>query len=189
MRTIKRILSQLHRYVLWALISAVVWAFVFTRITDASPKRKVTVYTDAPAVSEITLEAKLEEELPDGIKMVKVRHFTYAAFNSDAPSEADILILSESSVKEHLDMLSPIPRDPREGDYVEGGSLYGIKVFDLASGSAVCGEYFTYTYIVSETPNQNYYLCFNNDSIHLGGWNGSADDAALIIAEKILSMK
>ena len=188
MRVIKRVLSQLHRYVLWLLISAVLWGFVFTRITDTSKQKKVTIYTDAPAVSEITLAAKLEEELPEGIKMVKVRHFTYAAFNSDEPKEADILILSESSVKEHIDMLSPIGLEPKEGDLVIDGALYGIRVFDLDSGRGAAKDFFTYTYIVSESENENYYLCFNKDSLHIGDWNGSADDAAFVIDERLLTL-
>ena len=37
-------------------------------------------------------------------------------------------------------------------------------------------------------PNENYYLCFNKKSMHIGVWNDGRDSAAVSIAEKLLTL-
>jgi hypothetical protein len=44
MRFLKNIVSQTHRWILWALLSAVFWAWIFTLLTDTVPAKKVTVF-------------------------------------------------------------------------------------------------------------------------------------------------
>ena len=80
MRILRNIWSQLHRFVFWALISIVFWGWIFTLITDAPAARKVTLYVNTNAPRDKELVLKLEEDLPEGIRFVKVHPFSYAVF-------------------------------------------------------------------------------------------------------------
>ena len=60
LRVLKKILSNIHRYILWALLSIVIWSFVFTRITDTSPEKKVTVFAHTPELAAEELSRYLE---------------------------------------------------------------------------------------------------------------------------------
>ena len=53
----KGILRNLHRYVLWALVSVVFWAWVFTRVLDAPAGKKLVVYADMPDLDRAALSA------------------------------------------------------------------------------------------------------------------------------------
>ena len=62
MRFWKNVLSQLHSFVLWALLSAVFWGWIFTAFVDDAPAgKKVVIYVDAPVRMERELDARLED--------------------------------------------------------------------------------------------------------------------------------
>ena len=88
MRVLKNIWSQLHRFVFWALLSTILWAWIFTLITDTVPEKKVTLYVQTENCRSMELTLKLEEEKPEGIKMVKVHPFSYAVFGDQELLEA-----------------------------------------------------------------------------------------------------
>lgn len=181
---IKRILSQLHRYVILAMASFIFWAWIFTLLTDTVPAKKIVLYSDAPVFDDQGLSAELEKDLPDGIRMVQTHPFSYAMFDTSEPLSADLYILSESDIGILLDQLLPIP-DGTDG-YVSEGTVYGYLLHD-ADGTFSRLDSFS-RYKTPEKEDENYYLCFNKDSIHLGSWNGSDDDAALFIADRILAI-
>ena len=79
-----------HRFVFWALLSTILWAWIFTLLTDTVPEKKVTLYVQTEDCRSVELTLKLEEEKPEGIKMVKVHPFSYAAFGNRELLEADV---------------------------------------------------------------------------------------------------
>ena len=82
MKFLKNVFSQLHSFLLWALVSFLVWSWVFAFATDAPAAQKVTVYCNVPALEDTALAAKLEENLPQGLKMIQVRSFDYVMFDT-----------------------------------------------------------------------------------------------------------
>lgn len=181
---LKRILSQLHRYALLAMASFIFWGWIFTLLTDTVPARKIVIYSDIPQMDESALTAELEKDLPDGIRMIRVHPFTYAMFDTSEPLSADLYILSGTDIGILLDQLCAIP-DEAEG-FVSDGTLYGYLLHDAGGSFSRLDSFCSY-----EKPGEaedNYYLCFNKDSLHLGSWNGSADDAAVMVADRILAM-
>ena len=44
MRVLKNILGQLHVYVVWLILSAVLWGFVFNFVTDAPAEKKLVLF-------------------------------------------------------------------------------------------------------------------------------------------------
>lgn len=161
MRVIKNIFSQLHSFVLWFLASALFWMWIFNFVTDVSVEKKVTVYCDVPEIRDTALAVTLEEEMPQGLKMIKVHAFSYVMFNMDAIGYGDIYIVPESKIEEYADFFAP------EDD--------GIIVYDASSGTGIAQEYITYG-------DEDYYLFLGAGSAHI------EDGKALEVAQHLLTL-
>ena len=194
MRIIKKILRNLHRYVFAAFLSVIFWAWIFTFVTDTVRAKKVTLFVNVPKCECTELEELLDKERPEGIRMIKVHPFEYAAFLTDEVETCDIYILSETDVKNNIDRFCPIPSE-FYGKYsfevfTEGESVYAIKIYDAQAQKGVLCTFIDFVPSPeSGLPNEDYYLCFNKTSVHLGTWNGSKDGAAVSVAELIMSIE
>ena len=182
---LKSILRNWYRYVLWALISLVFWSWVVVRVTDTIPARKVVLYADLPALDGEGLELKLEEDMPEGIRFVKAHAFEYAMFNQQAVLKGDLFLVSDRFVDEFIESFVPIDPAafPGASFYEKDGVAYGVCVYDEAAGLCTAGDYVTYL------AGERCYLFFNAESMHLGAWNGSSDDAAIAIAQQFLGLR
>ncbi len=163
MRVLKNILSQLHSFILWALASILLWAWVFGLATDTSYGKKVMIFCHVPAIQDVELTMDLEEDLPEGIKMVQVHPFDYVMFDTVSITRADILIIPAIDVPEMGDEIVPL-----EGET-------GIQVYDPDTGEGVLLDYITYG-------DEAYYLYLGAGSAHL------KDGIAAEIARKLLDM-
>ncbi len=166
MRVLKNIASQFYLYLLWLLVSVLVWGWVFTRITDTAPEKKVTVFVNAYAVEARALSVELEKSMPEGIKMIRVRPFSYAMFEESSILGADIFIIKGSEIESYRDSLA--------GD--------GIKIYDARTGHGAARQYIRYT-IDGEAP-EDYYLFYGVESVH----TGEKDEAAFAVAQTLLNM-
>ncbi len=164
MRVVKNILSQLHTFVLWLLASALIWGWVFTIVTDTSPEKKVTVYCHVPTMADTALAAALEEDMPQGLRMIQVHTFDYVMFGKDLFDRGDIFIVPASEDPAFVQDLLPV-----EG---EGGT----KVYDAATGEGVAVDYIHYG-------DEDYYMYLGSGSVHL------EDGAALAVARTLLEME
>ena len=73
MNAVRGIFRNLHRYTLWLIVSIVLWAWIFTLITDAPAQNKLLLYAEVPAMDRAGLAAVLEEDMPDTIRFVEAR--------------------------------------------------------------------------------------------------------------------
>ncbi len=182
MQVLKNIWSQLHRFVFWALLSTILWAWIFTIITDTVPEKKVTLYVQTEACRSQELSLKLEEEKPVGIKMVKVHPFSYVVFGDRELLEADLYAVREAEAEAMLQGFAPLDGESLDADgrelYIRDGVCYGIKL----SGPGETGAAAAY---MGYEPGESYYLFFNANSLHLSGGDG----AALRVAEALLKLK
>ena len=110
MRAVKNILSQLHTFVLWLLASAIFWGWIFTFVTDTSVEKKITVYCEVPQMEDRLLAAALEEDMPEGLRMIKVHPFSYVMFDMESIGKGDIFIIPAAD-REELDLLGDVQRD------------------------------------------------------------------------------
>ena len=197
MRVLKNILSQLHTFILIALLSTIFWAWIFTFVTDTAPEKKVTVFFDVPAVAEKQLDIELEKDMPDGIKMIRVHTFDYAMFDDGSLQQGDIFIIRRSNMERYAPDLAPL--DPIFWNY-DGNSYYyrssegvilGLMIYDgssaslVDSNSALLGaDFVNFTFPDSEP--EDYFLCFGAKSLHYDGNDGAVDTAALWVAFDLL---
>lgn len=162
MKMLKRILSQLHSFVLWLLVSALFWSWIFTFVTDTSADQKVTVYLKVPEVQATELAIALEERMPEGLRMIRVYSFDYVMFGLDAFYQGDIFVVPESEIETYMDVLSPAEQP--------------VKAYDAATGTGIALNYIRYA-------DEDYYLYLGSGSVHLE--DGRAED----VLQTLLSMK
>ena len=176
----RNILRQLLLYLLCIILSAIFTTFIFNRITDTVPEKKVSVFAEVRSVKSAELEMALDRDLPEGIKMVKVRTFDYDLFGFAGSSGADIFIVEESRAEEYMEHFAPAAEflEPRDifKYYMHDGEPYGVLIHSGAVGGA--SEYFAYE------DGKDYYMFFGNASAHPG-----TDGAASYVADQLLKMK
>ncbi len=176
---IKRILSRFPVYLLWALASVILWSYVFSFITDAKPARKLSLYISIDQIEEVELAARLEEKgLPDGIRMIKVRPFSYAMFSDQDLLSADLYIVRASEAESWRDSFRPLP-DGMDGDLELGNGAQGIRVYDAETGVGVFDDLIDYS---ASGAAEDCYLFFGAQSQH----TESCDGAALWLAGRFL---
>ena len=179
MQFLKNIGSIFHRLVLCALLSAIFWGWVFSLAMDVKPEKKVTLYADCPAIDDIALAEKLEEDLPEGIKAMEVHSFDYAMFSQDIVS-SDLYILPASKLGDYPDAFTGSEmRLGAEALTLEDGAVV-YKIYDGQTRSGILTDYITYWN--DDTPPEDYYLAYGLNSVHL------ADGAAQFIAEQLLQL-
>ena len=179
MKALKRILAQLPLYLVYILLSSILVAWVFGIASDTSREKKIVLYADAPAMRQTELSLKLEEELPEGITMIRAHPFRYALFDSGKIGQADIVIIPESRIDELREGLLEIPGDDPAARFYKGRE--GIKVYDAASGAGILTDYVVYG-------EEDCYLFFGALSLHVGS-ERSVDGAAFEVADRLLSMR
>ena len=161
MRALKNILSHLHIFALWAVLSAILWGWIFTLVTDTSPHKKVTVYCHVPELQDKSLAIALEENMPEGLKMIKVHSFDYFMLNTQSIDKGDVYIIPASETEQFAEDLA---------------TAEGIRVYDSATGTGIATEYITYG-------DEDYYLFLGAASVHLD------DGKALAVAEALLAIQ
>ncbi|MCH5339732.1 MAG: hypothetical protein J1E03_13190 [Acetatifactor sp.] len=164
MKILKNITSQLHTFVLWLLISAFFWGWIFTFVTDTSHERKVTVYCHVPEVQDVTLAVELERQMPEGLRMIKVHSFDYVMFDMESMELGDIFIIPASEIETYAEWLFPV------------GEEQGVKVYDAATGEGIATSYIRYA-------EEDFYLFLGTGSVHL------EDGKALEVAMALLNLQ
>ena len=129
----KRVLGAFGRFllpaVLWALMAAIFTGFIFSRITDTAPRNKITLYADCEIRNAPELAERLEKELGSAVRMVQIRPFSYAMFDSSQLKQADLYIIPDSRKTEYAGWMDPEA---------------GTTVYDPDSGIAAAAEWFQY---------------------------------------------
>ena len=151
-------------------------------LTDAVPARKVVLFVQVEAPQDQALQLRLEEAKPEGIKLVKVHPFDYILFDDSELRRADLFVVRASDLETFLPDFAPLDAedwdDGGREPFLWEGRVYGVKIYDAASGTGAAMDYLGYD------PGEDYYLCMNARSLHLG----SGDGAALRIAEALLKL-
>lgn len=185
-RKIRTFLALVPALLLWTVLCVMLWGFVFARITDTTPDKKLTVCVDGQVKDAAGLAVLLEDRLAGNIRMVKVRPFDYAMFDSGALTNADIFLVPASHVREYGDWFAPLPEELR-GQAPEteiGGVPRGVLVYDAASKEGAAEQYVDYA-----DGQEDWFLLLGKRSVHVPGNDGAVDGAAVTAAEKILSIR
>ena len=179
MRFAKNVFSQLHTFILWALISVIFWGWVFTRLTDAPADKKLTLYIDAPC-DDRALALALEDRRPEGIRMVQVHPFGYAMFDESELRNADLYLVSGDAASNYVNSFIPLNEEISAGVpdiWRQEGETYGVRASEELM-----------SYVDLKAPGAGpgpYYLFFGVNSHHAAALTGRGDNAALTLAEEL----
>jgi hypothetical protein len=183
MRIFKTILRNLHRYVFWALISFVLWAWIFTLITDAPKEKKLTVCVSLDTVSVREFSYELEKTKPEGIRLIRVRSSNEETVKPENALRSDVYIVPESVISAIADKLAPLSGFDEEGGFFYDGKLVGVCVCDPERNLYIASRFIDYP----ENGNEKYYLCISASSVH-SGLEGAKDAAGPELARMILDL-
>ena len=179
----RRFFSQLPLYLIWLVAAVMFWGWIFTLLTDTKPAKKVSLFADVDAMEETLLSAKLEESLPEGLRMVRARPFSYVMFDESQLLDADLYLVPEDEIEEFFESFAPAGFVPEGAEvYEKDGQVYGIRVYDAGSGKGAALSYLTYQ--KEGDASQDYYLFFGVNSLH----TGEPDSAACEIAEAFYAL-
>lgn len=181
MKVLKKIFSQLHIYIAWIILSSLVWSWIFMLATDTSASKKITLYVDANSVNGTEFSALLEEGMPQKLKMIKIYTSADTSFDSFTAQGADLFIVKGSDAEKYIDSFAKLDKKEGVEYYYHGGTAYGIKVYDKETKKGSATKFISYG-------DDDYYLFFGINSVHLGEINGSADDYSFVIADKIMKI-
>ncbi len=191
MRILKNIFSQLHRFILWALILSLLWCWIYTIVDNAPREKKVVFYTDAYALEPRALSLRLEDEnMPEGIKMIQATSYDNDLFGG--AMVGDFYILRESNLRAALadtpERLTSIELPSGMEGYEQDGKIWGIRIFDAETQQGAAERYIQYTPYPEPEP-ECYYLCFDASSPHLAALPAALDNAAWEVAMTLLSIR
>ena len=191
MKVIKNIFSQLHTFILWAMVSILLWGWIYTFVADAPRAQKVTVFINAVAIDDRALTLRLEETLPAGIKKIKVHDFAYDMFGTSTPG--DIFIVSRSQLEEMLagQPGAVVSFEPPEGfePYLLDGKCVGVRIFDAATQTGAGANLYIRYAPFDKPGEEDYFLCFGSETWHLNGAKEAKDNAAWEVAMTILALE
>ena len=183
---------------LWLTVSVLLWNWVFNLLTETDPEHKIMLFADMHHFADRALAEMLEEDLPEGIRMVQVHSFDYALMDSASLEAADLYVMTESQVREHQSWLCPLPAAlvPSAGALILEGEPVGVPLyntdekqndFDFLSGflHRSAADFFNF----EEAPGETWYLCFGRGGAHLRSLENGVDDAALILSKRLLALE
>jgi hypothetical protein len=186
----QHLLSFWYVYGIYAALAFVVVDFSLLAIKRVPTSQKLVFFIGADASDSTALQNHLEEQKPNGIKELDV--YTYAEnlssfgemYTLHGGGEADLLILSLSKAKQYSSSLlsfDPLtyPLKGLEGYNQNGVSGYLVQKAD-GSGSFL-SSYLAYL------SGQDYVLSFRKGSTHLGNYNSSSDEAAILLLKGLLN--
>ena len=185
-RAFKKISGQVLIFLTFLTLSTMLWGWLFSMKTDTTADKKITVYIDCADVADTALAAKLEETLPEGIRMVKVHPFSYALFDTSAFTGADIFIVPAGRAEAYRDSFVPAAFSGQDLLTLENGAV-GVKIYDAFTGTGGAASYITYLNEAGE--KEDFYLFYGAASLHYSGNEGALDNAAAGIADRLLTLE
>ena len=186
----KNLLRLLPSFFLWMIVSLLLWSWVFNLLTDTDRAHKITLYADMHVLKDRELAIRLEEDLPEGIRLVQVHSFDYALMDSVSLETADLYVMTAAQASEHADWLCSLPPEWAslpDGLVLEGAAV-GLCLYSAGSEpaeKAVAASCFNY----DEAPDQSWYLCFGRGGFHLQSLENGVDNAALPVVRRLLALE
>lgn len=185
MKIKKHLATYFYYYIFAAIIIIVFWMWLFNLVSRPTKEEKLLLFIAANTVEKTTLEKELEEYLGE-LRKVEVDNFNpnhsgfSTVFQTRGLVGTDIVIVPEGllvgdRIMSNFKILNLEVIKMYLGDigdiFYHNDRAYGIKVYDCENKTGVLLDYIDYSL------EENYYLLFNYESIHLGLMNTKSNDS------------
>lgn len=202
----KKLLHNIGKDFGWYFICiftiVVVWSWVFSFLAVVPPAEKICVFVGSNSANfqQENID-RLDTVKPEYIKKVEVSSYSVkdnmfkTYFEIYGCDSGDIIIIPESKVTDQIciSYFSGISERyqeylPNLGFYKTEGIVFGLKIHDKDTHQSIisCIDYGT------GDEEENYYLFFNKDSLHISDLfeadKKSDMDGAIKIVEKLLTL-
>ena len=192
-------------YLLWIVVVVFAWEGIFQFLTKYKDEESVYCFFGVEKISTDAIYDDLKSAKPEYVKNIDITARSSRTegfdivFSTDGIEHGDVFVLPDSFCETSMMQYCFYPMDisvVKElfgedadcGKAVVGDKVYGIKVYDKETDTAIASEYFDYTYTDREGVKQavgDYYLFFGKKSLHLGKISGSDADGAIVFAKVI----
>lgn len=192
-KILHNIRRQLWAYALVLLAAILLWDWAFGLIRQVPPEQKISIFVTSYTKSFTKYDQiNLKENRPEGIDLVEVNLYspddTYysALLEAVGFAEADILILPLSEVEKRTQRFATLDETYLTrleqagytlGVFSQEKTICAVKVYDAESKTSLL-PFLTFV----GAKEEDYYLVFNRESIHLS----PSDERAINVAEQLL---
>ena len=103
--------------------------------------------------------------------------------SSDAIRTSELYIVSDSGLREYSQWFRPLPENALAlGEiFSHDGVPMGVKVYDAPSNTGIGIKHISYE-------EENYYLVFGNQSLHISGNENAVSDEAVLYAARFFEI-
>ncbi len=188
---IKHFAEKWIRYLIALILIFIFWLIVVDVLVAVKPENKIGIFIGAYGISQkldecIDKPAEIEEiEIYD----VNINEDYYFVIFSAYISNCDFSIVNEKQFREsdiqyYLDLEEDkiLSYFGEQEYYFVNDKIYGIKIYDGKTKVGILNDLITYD---GEESEDDYYLFFNKDSMHLGELNSSVDDKAIQVIQSM----
>ncbi len=183
MKTFKKIMHLVPLMLFWLMMTVFFWSWIFTFLTDAPREEKIVLFIECEVPGATHIAAELEKQPSNVIQLAEVKPFLYSMMSSDAIRTSDLYIVSESGLREYSQWFRPLPENALAlGEIVShDGVPMGVKVYDAPSNAGIGIKHISYE-------EENYYLVFGNQSLHISGNENAVSDEAVLYAARLFEI-
>lgn len=198
----KKIFEKIGRdvwfYIAWIATVCVLWTAVFGIITRVRDEEKIVVFIGTRSQS-FDKYSELKESCPEYVLELELNVYSVEEKNFSqllsvfGTGESDVLILSETYLQNESSAIvyAEIPSEyislfSNLGTFEVDGKVLGLKIHDKDTHESIvsCLDFGT-----GDT-EENYYLVFNRNSLHLGVLSSEVTErsGAIDVARRLLSL-
>ena len=177
-------------YVAVAIVIIPSLLFILDAVTKPTKEQKVSMFLSCYSCSD-ELSVQINENLPEGLREFDLGDFSqdetfYATYFNTYGKDADLVVLPQKysdmcSCDSYFIELDEQKVKARYGDnvkfYYYEGKAYGIKVFDKETKSGMSSSKIQY---FKDGAEENSYLFFGKNSMHLGDFASNSNDSAAL---------
>ncbi len=184
MKTFKKVMNLVPLMLLWLMMTAFVWGWIFTFLTDAPKEEKMVLFIECDVPGDTFIASRMEEHPSSVIRLAQVKPFSYSMMSSSDIRNADLYILSESGMTEYFEWLTPLPQSMLSlGEiYEANGAPYGIRVFDAENEAGILTDHIAYE-------DQDYFIALGKNSCHNTANENAVSDEAPIYASLLFEIE
>ena len=192
---IKHFAEKWLRYLIALILIFIFWLVIIDALVAVKPEHKLGIFIGAYGIST-ALDENIEK--PSDIEEIEIfdvninEDYYFVIFSAYASSgDFDFSIVNEKQFRESdiqyyltLDEQMLVDYFGKQEYYYVNDRIYGIKIYDGKTKAGILNDFIKYDF---EGQNEDYYLFFYKDSIHLGELNSSVDDKAIQTIKSIFN--